>query len=148
MRASSVLLSAALSLSALTAPGVALAADYLGVYVPVTYDSLCGKAGVLNRVTSGFRHQVRNVPNLPQVEITEFQQIYERRYEPATYGGSDIPRHYCQATVSMSDGYSRTVYYLVEEGMGFVGMGGNNVEFCVPGFDRWHVYNGACRVVK
>ena len=31
--------------------------------------------------------------------------------------------------------------------MGFVGIG-DNVEFCVSGFDRWMVYNGRCRVLR
>jgi hypothetical protein len=31
--------------------------------------------------------------------------------------------------------------------MGFAGMG-DNVEFCVSGFDRWYVYNGRCRVLR
>ena len=42
---------------------------------------------------------------------------------------------------------SREVWYLIEGHMGFVGIG-ENVEFCVSGFDRWYVYNGRCRVLR
>ena len=35
----------------------------------------------------------------------------------------------------------------IEEGMGFASIG-DNVEFCVSGFDRWMVYNGRCRVLR
>ena len=31
--------------------------------------------------------------------------------------------------------------------MGFASIG-DNVEFCVAGFDRWMVYNGRCRVLR
>jgi hypothetical protein len=36
---------------------------------------------------------------------------------------------------------------LIEGRMGFAGIG-ENVEFCVSGFDRWLVYNGRCRVLQ
>ncbi len=31
--------------------------------------------------------------------------------------------------------------------MGYAGVG-NNVEFCVTGFDRWYVYSGRCRILR
>ena len=36
---------------------------------------------------------------------------------------------------------------LIEEGQGFASIG-DNVEFCVSGFDRWLVYNGRCRILR
>lgn len=107
------------------------------------YSGLCSNASVLNRITSRFSHQVRYVPNLPQVAITDFQRIYETRYQPSDED-HPIGRTYCGATVTLSDGRDRSIWYLVEEGMGFASIG-NNVEFCVAGFDRWYVYNGGYR---
>ena len=69
-----------------------------------------------------------------------------------------IARRYCGATVELSDGRRRDIWYLIEERMGFATLldgfhlanetRGSNVEFCVAGFDRWMVYNGACRVLR
>jgi capsid protein len=89
---------------------------------------------------------VRNVPNLPDVAITDFHDIHEHRYIPDD-PDNPIARRYCGATVVLSDGNSRDLWYLIESRMGFAGMG-DNVEFCVSGFDRWYVYNGRCRVLR
>ena len=81
------------------------------------------------------------MPNLPNVQITDFQHIHEHRYLPAQED-RPIGRRYCGATVILSDGQGRDIWYLIEEGQGFAWIG-DNVEFCVSGFDRWYVYNGA-----
>jgi capsid protein len=107
---------------------------------------VCGEAWVLNKITSRFSYQVHHVPNLPDVEITDFQRIHQHRYFPAN-DTWPIGRRYCGATVSLSDGGARTIWYLIEEGQGFASIG-DNVEFCVSGFDRWMVYNGRCRVLR
>jgi capsid protein len=105
----------------------------------------CANTGVLARISERFRYQVRHVPNLPDVEISDFRRIHEHRYEPKTED-SPIARRYCGATALLSDGHQRDVWYLIEYGMGLAGIG-NNVEFCVSGFDRWKVYDGRCRVL-
>lgn len=107
---------------------------------------VCGQPWVLNKITSRFAYQVRHVPHLPDVAITEFRKIHQHRYLPAD-DTWPIGRRYCGATVDLSDGHSRTIWYLIEEGQGFASIG-DNVEFCVSGFDRWMVYNGACRVLR
>src|SRR5690606_38691329 len=99
---------------------------------------VCANNSVLNRITRNFAHQVRHVPNLPQVAITDFHNIRETRYLPARED-RPIGRHYCAATAVLSDGPSRDVWYLIEEGQGYAGIFGDNVEFCVSGFDRWFV---------
>lgn len=124
----------------------AFAADLPG-YVDNTSDAgVCSEAWVLNKITSRFHHQVRHVPNLPDVVITDFRRIHQQRYLPA---GDNWPigRRYCGATVALSNGHDRTIWYLIEEGQGFASVG-DNVEFCVAGFDRWMVYNGRCRVLR
>ncbi|MCV0397758.1 MAG: hypothetical protein K5872_09630 [Rhizobiaceae bacterium] len=138
--------------------GAALAAASLSMSAPlhaadmiyrgaVVDAGLCSEAGVLNRVTRNFRHQVTHVPNLPQVDILDYRDIRLTRYEPLAED-SPIERTYCQATAMMSDGHNRQVWYLVEGGQGFASIG-DNVEFCVAGFDRWYVYNSPwCRVLR
>ena len=119
------------------------AAD-LGAYVGDP--GVCGQSWVLGKITSRFRHQVNNVPNLPNVQILDFQGIHENRYLPAEED-RPIGRRYCGATAVMSDGQGRDIWYLIEEGQGLASIG-DNVEFCVSGFDRWYVYNGRCRVLR
>lgn len=60
---------------------------------------------------------------------------------------SSIDRLYCHAYANLSNGVTRKVHYLIEEGQGFAGFGWN-VEFCVTGLDPWKVYDGYCRTVR
>lgn len=60
---------------------------------------------------------------------------------------SPIYRVYCHAYANLSNGRTRKVHYLIEDGQGFAGFGWN-VEFCVTGLDRWRVYDGYCRTVR
>ncbi|MDA4629743.1 hypothetical protein NZA98_01200, partial [Escherichia coli] len=95
-----------------------------------------------------FSYQVHHVPGLQQVAIQDFSDVHQQRYEPSRNPEmSAVPRYYCQATAHLSDGRQRPVWYVVEEGLGYASIG-NNVEFCVAGFDRWNVYNGSCRSLK
>lgn len=140
-RLSHLLLAVLLALTGWAAP--AAAADM--VAVEVTQPGVCASERVLHRIRHRFDHQVRNVPNLPQVAITDFQRIRESRHLPRR-ADRPIDRRYCNATVYLSNGVKRTVWYLIEKPMGLAGIG-SNVEFCVAGFDRWHVYGGRCRSV-
>jgi hypothetical protein len=106
----------------------------------------CEDPSILADIQQRFRYQVHNVPHLPSVNITDFQGIQETRFFPYDED-HPISRRYCSATAALSDGDRRPIWYLIEDGMGFVGLG-DNVEFCVAGFDRWLVYNGSCRVVR
>lgn len=142
------LAAAALSaaLLAISAPG-AMAADWIGrkpAAVPI--DSPCGDARALNRISKRFDHQVRHVPGLPPVAILAFHDIRQQRFLPA-HEDNPIARLYCNATVALTDGQSRKLWYLIEYGQGFASIG-DNVEFCVSGFDRWNVYDAHCRVLQ
>lgn len=133
-------------LTPLAAAPAAFAADLPG-YVDSGSDAgVCSEAWVLSKITHRFRHQVRHVPNLPDVDIVDFRRIHQHRYLPAN-DTWPIGRRYCGATVALSNGLDRTIWYLIEEGQGFASVG-DNVEFCVAGFDRWMVYNGRCRVLR
>ena len=131
-----ILLAAAAALA--TGSSAALAGDGIS--------RQCEDQAVLSGIVAKFRHQVTHVPNLPDVDIVDFRRIHQHRYIP--FGENrPIARRYCGATAELSDGRRRTVWYLIEDGMGFVGLG-DGVEFCVSGFDRWMVYNGRCRVLR
>jgi hypothetical protein len=106
----------------------------------------CEDPHILAKIVDRFHHQTRNVPHLPDVDITDFRKIHEHRYLPYR-DNWPIARRYCGATAELSDGRARTIWYLIEDGMGLAGMG-DNVEFCVSGFDRWMVYNGRCRILR
>lgn len=136
--------------SALSVSTSTYAADLPGAYVPGTYvveSGVCAEPWVLRKITERFRYQVRHVPHLPDVAITDFRRIHEHRYLPSLGEERPIGRRYCGATVILSDGHGRDIWYLIEEGMGYASIG-DNVEFCVAGFDRWNVYDGYCRVLR
>ena len=137
-------MSAVFAVASLAMPSVSVAADLpSGQY---SYDEICGQPKYLNRIVDRFAYQVKNVPGLPDVAITDFQQVHENRYLPESEDWP-IERRYCSATAVLSDGHTREVWYLIEGRMGFAGIG-ENVEFCVAGFDRWFVYNGRCRILR
>lgn len=139
------LVAAALAAAGLVAAPAAHAADLVhGVYA--SDPGACAHPRVLARISHRFDYQVRNVPNLPDVKIHGFNRIGQTRYLPAR-DKWPIDRRYCHARAALSDGQQRMVWYLIENPMGFAGVG-SKVEFCVSGFDRWNVYNGNCRVLR
>lgn len=125
------------------APGKAAADEF--IRLSDRESRFCEDTGILGRITDKFRWQVKHVPNLPDVGIVDFRKIHEHRYEPYSED-HPIARRYCGATAVLSDGARHDIWYLIEDGMGIIGIG-DNVEFCVSGFDRWKVYNGQCRVL-
>jgi hypothetical protein len=58
-----------------------------------------------------------------------------------------VKRDYCVADTVMTNGAAHPVYYVIEHGLGFVGIG-TDVDSCVPGLDPWHIYDGSCRTVR
>jgi capsid protein len=137
-------MAATLALGSFMTPAIAPAAD-MRIYQQQD-SGVCADRRFLAKITNRFRYQVRNVPHLPDVAITDFQRIRATLFEPREER-RPIARQYCEADVVLSDGYTRNIWYLIEGGMGFAGIG-DNVEFCVDGFDRWYVYNGRCRVLR
>ena len=140
-RMATKLISAILLAAAFGAPAQAF--DFIG------FDARCDDARVLKTISRKFDYQVRHVPHLPDVKILSFHRVHERYLVPASKATHTmISRRYCKATAQMSDGHRRSVWYMIEDGMGFAGKLGDGVQFCVAGFDRWNVYNGWCRVVR
>ena len=138
-----------LAMAVLLIPGAAAnAADLIapGPYVAQP-DSWCARENYLRSIERRFDIQAREVHHRPELAISAIYDIRENRYEPTNYEYG-VDRLYCKATASMSDGHSRTLWYLVEFDRGFAGFFGDNVEFCVSGLDRWNVYDAHCRVLR
>ena len=56
-------------------------------------------------------------------------------------------RRWCRGNAHMSDGHTRTVYFLIESRAQVFDQG-FGVESCIAGLDRWNVYGGDCRVLQ
>lgn len=77
--------------------------------------------------------------------IVGLDRIVETAYELGT--PSPLARRYCEGEATLSDGTATRVFYKVIEHAGFVGIRWN-VEACLSGLDKWHVYDGYCRTVR
>ena len=103
----------------------------------------CDNAKVLRTIDSRFD---RAFFNKNEIAIDSISKVHQHRLDEATER-SPIARRYCGAVATMSDGRERTMWYLIEDGMGLAGIG-DNVEFCVSGLDPMRAYDGRCRVLK
>lgn len=105
----------------------------------------CDDAAILKSISKRFHAQSHEV-NHDRLRIEAFDRVHQHRASDKSEF-RPIARRYCGATATLSDGLRRDVWYLIESDAGLAGMG-NNVEFCVSGFDRWNVYNAHCRVLR
>ncbi len=119
-------------------------ADWLDPVRPFTRFPQCHEGSVLARIEDRSNWAERTTFHYGS-QINSIEKVHERRVE--NFGPAPIARRYCRGTAWMSDGKKHTVHYRIEEGMGLAGTG-YKVEFCVQGRDRWHVYNGNCRVLR
>jgi hypothetical protein len=77
--------------------------------------------------------------------ITAFDRIHETAYRP--WAADTIPRRFCTAIATVSDGVRRPVHYLIAEDLGPIGAVWG-VEWCVVGLDRNWAYSPACRMAR
>jgi hypothetical protein len=77
--------------------------------------------------------------------IVGFERISERAYRP--WAADTIPRRFCSAIATISDGVRRPVHYLIGEDMGEIGAVWG-VDWCVVGLDRNWANNPACAMAK
>jgi hypothetical protein len=123
----------------------AQAADYGGQAAsPMMMHDDCGSSGVLGRIKSRFAYAERNTWHRGFV-IASIGNPRPSGHPFAEPGW--VKRDYCRADTVMSDGSAHPVFYVVEHGLGFAGIG-RDVDFCVPGLDPWHVHDGDCRTVR
>lgn len=150
-RATRLFCPAIIAASAITglAANEAYGADILagGIAPSAASAGICAHQHSLSRVTYNFYHNVRHVPEMPLIRIKAYSDVTAIRDEPAV-GPYNINRYYCSAVAHMDDGSNYPVWYLVETGQGFAGIGGINVDYCFEPFDRWRVHDNSCRTVR
>lgn len=131
---------------AATAAAPVGAADYVVAPAATAAPSVCNEHSVLSSIVERFDyaedHLLQN-----GLSITDFSMIRRTFYVPVTEK-NPIERHYCRAYANMNDNRSRPVWYVVEDGMGYAGAFGDNVEFCVSGQDPLRVYGADCHTLK
>jgi NADH:ubiquinone oxidoreductase subunit len=129
------------------------------VYAYDAQVAACDDAGVIGRIQRkfGFREAAFWSSDL---QISGVDHIRETAFRP---NGHDlIPRRYCQARVTTSDGRRRSLYYNIVEDAGVTGWHGSlvlglirfptpasyNVEWCIDGLDRHRTYAQNCRMAR
>ena|SRR6186997_550503 len=79
------------------------------------------------------------------LQILSFEKVRQIAYRPWAYG--TIPRRFCSATATVSDGRKHKVSYSIGEDTGFIGATWG-VEWCVDGLDRNWAYNPRCKMAR
>ena len=125
-----------ISLSSFATPALA----FSGGYFPA-----CDAPQVLRYIKNRFVWTDRRLLKRG-LAIDSIERAHETRRRIGDYSSS-IPRLYCHGTAHMNDGQERAVWWLIEGGMGFVGLG-DNLEFCVSGLDPLKVHGAWCRSVR
>ncbi len=131
---------------------LAVSAHAEGVVVPAEqrhapYSGIiptCDDSGVLGTVSSRFAQKESTYWN-SSLGISGYDRVQEIGFRAD--GVAYIPRRYCVARATMSDGAERTVIYQVQEKLGMIGWG-YGVEWCVVGLDRNIAYAPACSVLR
>jgi len=69
--------------------------------------------------------------------------VHEVAFRPWARG--TVPRRFCTAVATVSDGHKHRVNYSIGEDAGMIGMTWG-VEWCVVGLDRNWAYNPRCKM--
>ena len=137
----------AVVLSSALASGIAAAADApspMVIAAPAAGDIACAGGGALGHIQRRFAWAERTQWHRGFV----IESIGNPRPSGHPYAEPGlVQRDYCIADAVMTNGTAHQVYYAIEHGLGFVGLG-HDVDFCVPGLDPWHVHDGDCRTVR
>lgn len=104
----------------------------------------CQDTSVLGQITAQFAEKESKFWN-SALTITGYEGIQRIAWRP--WGLDYIPRRFCTATASLSDGKKRRIDYSVREDLGFAGFG-RGVHFCVAGLDRNYANAPACRMAR
>lgn len=101
---------------------------------------LCDDFGILAAIRVQFDSKQFEFENA-DLAITGFESAAEVGYRK--HGLDLIPRRYCEANATFTDGRSREVKFNIIEGGGFAGFG-PGVEFCAVGEDKAHAFPPHC----
>ena len=104
----------------------------------------CGDPSVLAYISTNFAEKESKFWN-SDLTLVDYARIRPIAWRP--WGLETIPRRYCTATATASDGRRHRIDYSVREDLDFIG-NGFGVEFCVNGLDRNWAYSPACRMAR
>lgn len=104
----------------------------------------CQDPVVLSTVSSKFAEK-EDQYWASRLTIVGYENIQRTAWRP--WGLDYVPRRFCTATATVSDGMKRKVDYSVREGLGPFGATWG-VEFCVHGLDRNWAYSPACLAAR
>jgi len=105
----------------------------------------CDAPRVLSHIQNRFGWADRHVLKRG-LAIETIDRVHSNRSHTGNQYWS-IPRLYCHGTAYMNDGHKRQIWWLIEGGMGFVGLG-DNLEYCVSGLDPLKIHGAWCRSVR
>jgi hypothetical protein len=104
----------------------------------------CQDPSVLGRVTAHFAEKEARYWN-SSLTIVGYEHIRRIAWRP--WGLDYIPRRFCSATATLSDGVKRRIDYSVREDLGAIGAAWG-VHFCVMGLDRNQANAPACKMAR
>jgi hypothetical protein len=106
----------------------------------------CQASEVLERLSTNFAEKEAKFWN-SSLTIVSYERIERTAWRP--WGLDFVPRRYCSAVATTSDGVRRKVDYSVRDGLGIIGADWG-IEFCVHGLDRnlAYAYATACREAR
>lgn len=105
---------------------------------------LCTESEPLSRIQSAFHTKEARYWE-SDLRIVDFEDVREIAIRP--WAADSIPRRFCAARATVSDGKKRRIYYSIIEDGGFAGMT-FGIEWCVVGLDRNWAYNPACKMAR
>ncbi|MDI3468776.1 MAG: hypothetical protein OJF62_000839 [Pseudolabrys sp.] len=79
------------------------------------------------------------------LQIVGFEHVRQTAFSP--WANGTIPRRFCSAVATVSDGLKHRVDYSIIEDGGIIGATWG-VEWCVVGLDRNWAYNPACKMAR
>jgi hypothetical protein len=101
-------------------------------------------AAALGKISARFAEKESRYWN-SNLQILDYENVREIAFQSWTEG--TIPRRYCSAVASVSDGLKHRVNYWIGEDTGMIG-GSWGIEWCVVGLDRNWAYNPACKMAR
>jgi hypothetical protein len=136
----------AAALVAVTAP--AKAANWLEMNFYLSgprYDGVLPPCeAALDTIVSRFSQKEGQFWN-SDLQILGFEKVRQVAYRP--WASGTVPRRFCAATATVSDGRKHAVSYSIAEDAGFSGYTWG-VEWCVAGLDRNWAYHPGCKMAR
>lgn len=104
----------------------------------------CGDPAVLASISTAFAEKEARFWS-SSLTIVEYAHIKPLAWRP--WGLDTVPRRYCTASATVSNGRRHRIDYSVRENLGLIG-GSWGIEWCVLGLDRNMAYSPACRMAR